>query len=223
MDFNYHGPVVVFDLDDTLFRERHFCRSGFRFLEHKLVTEKGRRYIGLSKRMDSMLRRRENYFAWLEKLLGDDISGYVEAYRNHRPETLDFAAGVEDVLNALNQRGVRIGIVTDGRSVTQRRKIEALGLDRFVMPEDVMISEETGCDKLKPTNFSAIVRRYPEASRFIYVGDNASKDFFMPNLLGWTTCRVPAHPDNVHPRRDNEDTAYMPEIELKDIGELVKI
>lgn len=220
-NFNYHGPVVVFDLDDTLFRERDFCRSGFKQIERILVKSKGSGYIGISKRMDTLLRRKENYFDWLENLLGENVIPYVTHYRAHRPHCLIPAKGVEEVFENLNKHGIPIAIITDGRSVTQRRKIEALGLYKYINPIDILISEETGADKKSAENFRTIVRHYPEASSFFYVADNASKDFMMANLLGWTTCRVPYNPDNVHSNLDAKDPFGMPMIELKDIRDIV--
>lgn len=222
-DFNYHGPVVVFDLDDTLFRERDFCRSGFRQIERMLVEERGGEWLGVSKRLDSMLRRRMNYFSWLEELLGDEMlmRRCVERYRSHLPTCLPMASGVGETLETLSDRGIVMGIVTDGRSVTQRRKIEALGLERYIRPEDIMISEETGYDKRSAENFRHIVRRWPEAREFIYVGDNAAKDFLMPNLLGWTTFRVLPHPDNVHPSYDQPDPFARAANDLTDFKALL--
>lgn len=222
-DFSYHGPVVVFDLDDTLFRERDFCRSGFREIERMLVKERGPEWRGVSKRLDTLLRKRENYFGWLEKQLGGDgISRYVERYRNHLPERLPIAPHVAETLDALAEHGVVMALITDGRSVTQRRKIEALGLNRYIRPEDILISEETGHDKRVADNFQAIVRRWPEAKGFIYVGDNVAKDFLMPNLLGWTTIQVDHHPDNVHPRVSPTEPYAGAALTITDFSQLQK-
>lgn len=204
-DFHYHGPVVVFDLDDTLFRERDFCRSGFKWIGKELSKKYGNRFLALPMRLDSLLRRRESYFDLLERLLKDigapdnEMKRLVEGYRSHKPGKLEYAEGAEKVLVELQKRGVIMGLITDGRSVTQRRKIEALGLDKFISEDNIYISEERGADKTSPDSFRAIVRSYPEAKCFIYVGDNPRKDFIMPNLMGWITCKVPTHIDNVHP------------------------
>ncbi len=49
-DIYYHGPVVVFDLDDTLIRERDFCRSGFKAIAGYLIDKYGEKrfeHLGL--------------------------------------------------------------------------------------------------------------------------------------------------------------------------------
>ena len=86
-DFNYHGNVAVFDLDDTLVRERDFCRSGFRAITPLLVERYGTPLQAARVRMDSHLRGRRNYFGWLESIIGEDPSEYLRIYREHRPES----------------------------------------------------------------------------------------------------------------------------------------
>lgn len=232
-DFNYHGPVVVFDLDDTLMRERDFCRSGFRHIEKRLISTFGNRWRGIAAEMEKLLTRRENYFAMLETLLADqlpnaeecsrEMADIVADYRNHTPDNLPAAPGVAPLLDELRRRGIVMALITDGRSGTQRRKIRALGLDAYINPDDIYISEERGADKLQPDSFSAIVRRYPEARRFIYVADNPQKDFRMANLLGWTTCRVPYDADNVHPDAPGVDEFDLPTLNLGAIGEVLTL
>lgn len=236
MRIDYHGDVVVFDLDDTLMRERDFCRSGFRCIERVLLDEYGARMLGVAMRMNSMLIRRENYFSLLEDILvgyagfeagsqklKDKIGELVGIYRSHHPEGLHFAAGAEELLEALQKRGVVMALVTDGRSVTQRRKIEALGLERYIAPYNIYISEEVGADKKSPDSFQSIVRRYPEAKRFFYIGDNSEKDFIMPNILGWITVEIARNCDNVHKKWVVDDILKEAGEKMSDFSQILTI
>lgn len=216
-DISYHGPVVGFDLDDTLFRERDFCRSGFRFLcdpdRYRVLDLNpypGKELLGkLCRLMEEELSAGRNPFVpfedfflpiALEAHLKWELGPHIEAYRAHHPEALSPAPGMPELMEELARRGIRMALITDGRSATQRRKIEALGLQRFFSPDMILISEETGYDKLNSKEmFASVVRKYPEAARFFYIGNNALKDFYHPNLMGWTTVQVPHHPDDVHP------------------------
>lgn len=232
-DFNYHGDVVVFDLDDTLIRERDFCRSGFRWIRRKLIEEFGSDMIGVAMRMESHLRRRESHFDLLERILSHyetdpsvvkrRMTELVAGYRSHRPDHLPWANGAQATLEELSRRGTVMAIVTDGRSITQHVKIEALGLDRYIPYANIYISEERGADKSSPDSFRAIVRSYPEARRFIYVGDNPEKDFAIPNLLGWHTFRVAWHPDNVHPYGTPGSEIDAPSAEIATLTELLTL
>lgn len=221
-DYNYHGDVVVFDLDDTLFRERDYVRSGFRLIQNVI----DRLLPGLSQifdEMESALNRRDNYFDILERFLisqGKDkelLKTLISEYRKHIPDSLDLTPGAGELLGYLSDNRIRLGIVTDGRSVTQRAKIKSLGLERFVEPDNILISEETGADKSLPDNFRHFVSRYPEAKRFFYLGDNEKKDFIMPNLLGWITVKVPYNSDNVHEDFKSCDKLSEPSCILSDL------
>lgn len=115
-----------------------------------------------------------------------------------------------------------MAIITDGRSNTQRRKIEALGLRRYVAPDLILISEETGHDKHSKEMFAEVVRHFPEAATFWYVADNPRKDFYHPNLMGWNTAKVPYDPDNVHPFVEPESPLHAPKIKLNNILSLLQ-
>lgn len=213
-DIRYQKPVVVFDLDDTIFRERDFCRSGFKFLcdpDSYRVFESSdypsqESLQALEKDMGRALEERRNPFDEFEKFFipripeGEkfDIKQHIDAYRSHVPQNLEIEPGVAKVLEYLHTEGIKMGLITDGRSVTQRLKIKALGLEKYIAPDMIFISEETGFDKTKKENFAAVVRKYPEASEFFYVADNTAKDFCQPNQLGWTTVKIPYNSDNVH-------------------------
>ena len=212
---------MVFDLDDTLMRERDFCRSGFRAIERDLCRRFGPGYLGVALRMNSRLIRRENYFALLEEILQNDVKEYLELYRTHRPERLDFAPGGRELLDALKEKGVVMALVTDGRSLTQRRKIEALGLDEYIPGYNIYISEERGADKTNPASFRDIVRRYPEARRFIYIGDNLRKDFIIPTLLGWETVLISRNSDNVHERIEISDKIQVEAFKMLNFSQIL--
>ena len=227
-DFNYHGPVVVFDLDDTLFRERDFCRSGFRYLIEIVKAEFGTVPEGLFEKMNNELCRRKSPFDLFEaevRPLAEaqgkswDLKSYISRYRSHFPN-ISLSDGVSSLLSSLRDRGVVTGIITDGRSATQRNKIRALKLDEFVEDSNILISEETGFDKSSPEPFSFFVRKYPEARKFLYVADNPEKDFFHPNLLGWTSIMVPPHPDNVHPCSMPDDEFFRPAVAANHINQV---
>ena len=235
MDFpniRYHGPVVIFDLDDTLFRERDFCRSGFRFLETVISEMLGQTIPNIAPAMEKALCHRENYFDVLEDLVHPlflengkpwNLQELIVLYREHVPEKLDLSEGIAEIIDNLNRNEVQMGIITDGRSVTQRSKIKALGIERYFPPENIIISEEFGADKSTTEPFVAFVRNYPEASRFYYIGDNPTKDFINPNLLGWTTVLAPQDPDNVHPLEFPDDTLFHPSHRISSWAELLPL
>lgn len=227
-NYNYHGDVVVFDLDDTLLRERNYARSGFQLIENILLKDFPDA-AGISGRLSEILGQRGRYFDFLENFLIEKegnsyrLPNLIDIYRHHIPKDLPASEGAIELLTALNDRRVKTGIITDGRSGTQRAKIKSLDIERFLEPELIVISEESGKDKSAPDNFRRFVTLYPEAKRFFYIADNERKDFLIPNLLGWTTLKVPYNSDNVHEDFINPDKLSQPAFILTNLMDFIII
>lgn len=166
--------VVVFDLDDTLFPEMDYVRSAYR----EIARRYGWKYLDM---MLSAANPREAF-----DVTGLPVDEELRIYRTHRP---DIALPWQSLytLAALRNKGHKLGVVTDGRSLTQRHKIEALRLDRFVRPDMIFISEEVGSGKTSGESFRRIMTEYGDSEQYIYVGDNPEKDFVAANGLGWLT------------------------------------
>ena len=83
--------------------------------------------------------------------------------------------GAGEVMRTLKERGMRIGICTDMTAYMQLRKLETLGLLRYV---DFMVSsEEVGEEKPSPGMFRMCIRKAgcsPEEC--LFVGDHPEKD-----------------------------------------------
>jgi putative hydrolase of the HAD superfamily len=90
---------------------------------------------------------------------------------------------------------VKMGIITDGRSITQRNKLKALGIERYF--SDIIISEEFGSGKPNGNNYVFFEDKYPGYS-FYYMGDNTSKDFIIPQKLGWRMVCLRDNGNNIH-------------------------
>ena len=201
--------AVVFDLDDTLYPEREYVRSGYRAVARHL-----RERIGRGEAFEAWLWDRfcrgESAGA-LDALdahfglgLGrDGIAELVSVYRGHRPEIRPFP-GAESLLERLAQT-FRLALLSDGFLPAQRLKLEAIGLGGFF--EVTVFTEEMGraCWKPSPNGFKAVrgVFGVPHR-RCAYVGDNPAKDFVAPNRLGWRTirlaCEGQVHADRSAPR-----------------------
>lgn len=84
-------------------------------------------------------------------------------------------------------KGVKVGIITDGRPDGQRNKIKALGLESLV--DDIIITDELGGPQFrkKPCDIAFRIMqnrwRLPY-EQIIYVGDNPNKDFQACRQLG---------------------------------------
>ncbi|MDQ9892435.1 HAD hydrolase-like protein, partial [Acinetobacter baumannii] len=50
--------------------------------------------------------------------------------------------GVANLILELKNKGIKVGIITDGRVSGQKKKLQALGLDKMV--DDIIITDELG-------------------------------------------------------------------------------
>lgn len=217
-DLTYRGPVVAFDLDDTLYKERDYVFSAIQAIAYTLYP--GREEPVIRKGIRAFLAG-ENLPDSIDPNRTEEI---LNIYRTHFP-AISLAEGAADMLSDMQAAGIRMALITDGRSLTQRNKIEALDLLPYFAPEDIFISGETGADKTRPDNFKALMRRYPEASRFIYAGDNPAKDFLWPNRLGFTTvCLLDNKKLNIHPQSpDGLDPDCSPTCTIYSLNEITNL
>lgn len=198
--------VVCFDLDDTLYEEIDYLKSAFNEISEYAVAHCDScsdsvkiLAIKVYNRMLEAYRDGYSAFAELNGFLGIELplSDYLYIYRNHNPK-ITLSKDVANTLDALKWDNVRLGLITDGRSVQQRNKIDALGLHRWIGNEDIVISEEFGNEKPSLANYEYFMKRYPECDDFTYVGDNPRKDFIAPNALGWMTICLQDNGQNIH-------------------------
>lgn len=93
------------------------------------------------------------------------------------------------MIQKLKSKGIKVGIITDGRVSGQKKKLQALGLDKLV--DDIIITDELGGTQFrKPCDiaFRIMQRRWGiPFEQMVYVGDNAEKDFQAPKQLGMRT------------------------------------
>lgn len=219
-DFNYHGKAVVFDLDDTLYKERDYAISGFKAVA-ALFSDSP--YEAMR---EAFLKGKNPLDAALASSSDNNppsISDMLSAYRNHVPE-ISLSDGAREMLSSLSEAGIALGLVTDGRSISQRNKINALGIKQFFDEKMIIISEEAGGDKMSGKGFRQIVRMLPEASRFYYIADNPAKDFYMPNLMGWNTIQLLDRPEiNIHPSDTPVDEDFKPLYTVDAFNEITEL
>ncbi|MFT3949617.1 MAG: HAD family hydrolase [Agriterribacter sp.] len=191
------NSFFVFDLDDTLFREIDFLKSGYKHIL-KSFPDESKRPLLLEEMMNKYYRK-ENVFDWLlhlfaEKKITATKEDFLKKYREHHPKIFlrpDAAALLEEI----QQKNIPAGLITDGRSITQRNKLKALGIENFF--KDTIISEEFGSEKPSPANFLYFEKKYP-THQFCYIADNTRKDFIAPKQLGWKIFCLKDDGHNIH-------------------------
>jgi putative hydrolase of the HAD superfamily len=186
--------AIVFDLDDTLYPECDYVLSGFRavaaWAEETLGLPAEQGYRELKSMFDHGVRR-DTFNQWLHahNLDLNLVPSLITTYREHMPE-LQPSAGVPELLASLHG-SYRLGLISDGYLDVQKRKLAALGLERFF--DAVVFSDQWGRDYWKPhvkpfETVAQLLRLTP--SQMMYVADNPVKDFFGARKLGTFTVRL---------------------------------
>ena len=211
--------VVVLDLDDTLYAEYDYQTSGIRAVG-KAITELYGQDIT---EQILALRDEGERDLWGRACLLLDLPATVKEsllwiYRLHKPRiSLDKA--IVEALSQIASIVDEVVILTDGRSVSQRKKLYALGLGDM----RVYISEEYQSEKPDTLRFKAIMHDFP-AFQFLYVGDNPKKDFIAPNALGWKTVGLRGCLKNIHVQTtDGLHSSFLPDIWINYLSEMVEL
>lgn len=177
--------AVVFDLDDTLYSEKEYVRSGYKEVARilpQVADAEEKLWSSFEEKkpaIDTVLKEADIYSDELKERC-------LSAYRNHEPD-IHLYVGVADMLKEIRKKGLGIGIITDGRPDGQKRKINALGLERMV--DVIIITDELGgLEYRKPCGKAFHLMRDMIGnggySAMCYVGDNIKKDFIAPEEFG---------------------------------------
>jgi putative hydrolase of the HAD superfamily len=171
---------IVFDLDETLYRERRFALSGFcavsRHVESSTGISAARCFRSLVGSLRSGRRRTAFQDACRQFDLDPEVAtDWLGVYRAHRPR-LRMSAGARLLLETL-RRSWRLAVLTNGLPAIQRAKVEALGVDRLV--DVVVYAEEHGgrAGKPDPAAFEEALRRLAVPRKCaLVVGDDYDRD-----------------------------------------------
>lgn len=190
----YISMVLIFDLDDTLYDESTYVKSGFRVVAEYLE-ECGSGYAPkLFSRMLEVLdeQGREKVFDIVLNESGIYSKGMVKTclsvYRQHDAQ-IRLYLGVEEILKGLASHSLYL--VTDGNKLVQAAKVRALGIEKYF--RRIFITHRFGIKAAKPSLHCFQIIKKMENCKWrdiVYVGDNPNKDFFALNKVGAKTVRV---------------------------------
>lgn len=215
---NKHS-FIVFDLDDTLYKEDDYHTSGLLAVAGQLQKMYGSEVS--NKILD--WKRSGVKDIWAElctylKLPDNTKDSFIWLYRLHKPN-ITLSAEVKNTLHFSQEHAAGIAILTDGRAITQRLKLAALGLQDI----PCYISEEYQSEKPNPERFQLIQDEWPGLN-YIYIGDNPKKDFLAPNTLGWTTIGLKGNEQNIHSQdTSNLDANYLPSLWVSKLEDLLNL
>ncbi|WP_369803166.1 HAD family hydrolase [Sporosarcina sp. P2] len=184
----------MFDMDDTLYDEYTYVRSGFlevaSFLSDQLSEEQEVLFTWMWNRLhttgrgtifDDVLKEFNNYSALL-------VKNCVTIYRQHIPNIFL----PQETINCLEQlKNFTLYLVTDGDKVVQHNKAQVLDLyDRM---EHCYITHCYGIENAKPSPYcflDLLKKESVESDDVVYIGDNPIKDFVGIKPFGFQTIRI---------------------------------
>ena len=182
---------VVFDLDDTLYKEIGYLQSAYMSIAKHIEPDK---WEFLFANMFALYREGKDVFGTLEENYNIEKQALVKQYREHQP-AIKLENGAYDLMNKIKNKNGKLGILTDGRTNTQINKIRSLGIIDFF--DIIGISESLGTEKPNKNNYEFIEQKLKTES-YYYIGDNFKKDFITPNTMGWTTIGLMDNGQNIH-------------------------
>ncbi len=215
--------AIIFDLDDTLYPERDYVRSGFRavgdWAERRLDLTPVIVRAQLQALFDGGFRG-DAFQWWLSEqgLTESLLPEMVKTYREHEPQ-IAFFPETKNVLDALKPL-YRLGLVTEGRRSAQEAKIRALGLERWI--EAVVILGEDDRAEWKPSRkpFDRILGMLSiSGGEAAYVGDNPRKDFRGAREAGLKTVRI-RREEGLHAGEEPAAGEDAPDREIHALDEL---
>jgi putative hydrolase of the HAD superfamily len=206
-----NSKIFVFDLDDTLYSERDFEKSGIEYVYNYFEI----RHISL----DSILNNRKNWIDQIINVTNKEITiqMVLDLYRFHLP-SIELYKDSKVFLDMLLSKGYEMSLITDGRSITQRNKLKALGIESYF--KNIVISEEVNSEKISDKNFK-LVMNSKHTENYIYIGDNPNKDFIVPNKLGWTSICLLDRGTNVHHQNFNLSIDFLPHYSVNSFEEII--
>lgn len=210
--------VIVLDLDDTLYKEADYQASG---LSEVCRWIEGLYGISLVGKVELLkLQGETDILGGLCRLSGLPLTvkdSLLWIYRLHEP-TIHLSLAVKDTVDLLNSL-CRVAILTDGRSISQRKKLKSLGLSHL----PAYVSEEHASEKPSLLRFELIMRDMP-ALDYVYVADNPRKDFLAPNALSWRTFGLVGNARNIHSQECADLTnEYLPQKWISSLDELIEL
>ena len=178
--------AVLFDLDGTLLDRRGTVR---RHIESMIGRHPKIFRDGVSETLVNELLKldrngfadRREFYSSIERHLGlaaGSGSILLHYFEEQFPESCVPMPRVTDTLGSLRERGVKVGLITNGRALMQNRKIDGLGIRPLL--DSVVISGDLGVRKPDPRIFAAALEDLAVApASAAYVGDNPE-----PDILG---------------------------------------
>lgn len=160
--------LVIFDLDGTLLDTVELLYRSFKYATETVLNKKFPREK-LIKNIGRPLFEQMKYFS------GSQAPLLVEVYNKHNAtihdDLVNAYPGVAKTLNALQGRGLHIGVVTSKMRAVAERGLALCGLEDYI--EKLVAMEDTVQHKPEPEPVKYILEKFKiSADKSVFVGDS---------------------------------------------------
>ena len=174
--------TIVFDLDDTLYDEIDFVKSGFKEISKYLSNVEYYNFMldefnknGSGKVFNKLI---------VEFKLNISIQKLIEIYRFHIP---NLKLSDESIMLLKFSQQYKTALISDSHYLMQQNKYTSLSLEQYIDYPIFTHFYHTKKPKIKA--FKMVMDKFNTETEFIYISDNPKKDFIAPNQLGWKSIR----------------------------------
>lgn len=216
--------TILFDLDDTLLNGKKSARIYARKFADSYKDNLN--YYVSDEQIEDILQLKGKNFMSRERLFITLYQNYPWIVKPTLPEILEFWAenypkssvlydGLDEILQTIIEKGIKIAVVTNGPSAFQNAKIDQLGLRKYV--KEFIISEEVGFKKPEPEIYQIAMKKLmAKTQTTLFVGDNPNTDILGAFRLGLKTAWMAN--DYIW-----EEKSFEPDYTLNSVYQLQKI
>jgi len=215
--------LVIFDLDDTLYPEIEFVKSGFKTVAKVISQDFGFETSKIYSLLEEAFEVDRKYvfnrvLANLKIYNEDYLSRLISIYRTHKPE-IHLYKDAEDILPYLKTE-FKLGLITDGLTITQMNKLKALKIENYF--KNIIYTGEKGDNYKKPSvlPFIEMLNKFCiQPKEAVYIGDNVEKDFKGSKELGMISIRIFRN-DGIYKNSIAYDKNYEPDYIINSLFEI---
>lgn len=221
-------PTFIFDLDDTLYNQIDpFQQSIEKNFDFKDIAIE-QLYIAFRKHSDELfyleisgqMSMKDMHVARISKALEEfgimisreEAEQFQKDYQYFQ-YNIQVTEDVEQTLNYCVEKGIQLGVITNGPLEHQRSKIKQLRIEKWIPVEHIFISSEVGIAKPDVKIFELVEEKMNVSkSEVYYIGDSYPNDVVAAKEAGWRTVwinRRGKQIDTLHDHEVNGDVSLL--------------
>ena len=201
---------LFIDLDDTLFNEIDFVISGYNHI-YKWILKNLNLDIQYKPNKKDIINNIENHIqTFIKKNCFQEKYSpkFVKLMREHKPD-ISLSNSNLKKLKVISKTFKNLVLVTNGRSISQRNKLQSLNIKMFF--KEILISEEFGFKKPDKIFYEKLIEKYKNYN-LIFIGDNIDIDLITPINKGLKTILIRNLNNRIHKLNSNHPS--IKEIDL---------